>query len=454
MKNFCVIFAVIFITTIALQDSGYAQPKILVENIPATTPDEVKSYIPDLCSDNPVKRVKAAAALANLGEKAKDAVPYLIGMLDDTQFVLQQSGINIKATNSPAVQATSALISIGNPAVEPLITALKNENTDVRKYAAEALGYIKDARAVKPLMAARSDRKTVVRDNAYRALMRIIEGLKERQEEEPLIGMLKYEESSFQKAVIEALGSIPKTRVAENLVPLLGDKDSDIRKDTTEALKKIGKASVEPLIKGLKSDDIKIRTIATMILGDIKDTISVEPLVETLKYKSQAPSIESYILRLEAAKALGKIRDARAVEPLVASLNDENFNVRNSSAEALTAIGEKSVEPLIKVLNDDKLGSQILTAKILGDIKDPRAVEPLIQSLLLAAADNRSWNFRFEATRALGKIKDPRAVEALEIMLGDRVSLVHEMAEWSLNEIDGNNAAIQKRKGSFWDSIF
>jgi len=42
-------------------------------------------------------------------------------------------------------------------AVEPLVTALQNENEDVRYTAAEALGKIGDVRAVKPLTAALQD---------------------------------------------------------------------------------------------------------------------------------------------------------------------------------------------------------------------------------------------------------------------------------------------------------
>jgi HEAT repeat protein len=41
--------------------------------------------------------------------------------------------------------------------VEPLIAALKDENSDVRQAAAKALGKIGDPRAVEPLIAALSD---------------------------------------------------------------------------------------------------------------------------------------------------------------------------------------------------------------------------------------------------------------------------------------------------------
>jgi len=49
-------------------------------------------------------------------------------------------------------KAAEALGKIGEPAVKPLIEALKHERTQF--YAAEALGKIGDARAVKPLLQA------------------------------------------------------------------------------------------------------------------------------------------------------------------------------------------------------------------------------------------------------------------------------------------------------------
>ena len=39
-----------------------------------------------------------------------------------------------------------------------------------------------------------------------------------------------------------------------------------------------------------------------------------------------------------AAEALGEIKDPRAVEPLIAALEDENADVKNSAAKTLAKI--------------------------------------------------------------------------------------------------------------------
>jgi HEAT repeat protein len=453
MKKVCAT-VIIFLSVIGIPRSGYPQPELSIETMPANIPAEVVVHIKSLYSKNPAERIRAASALETIGEKAKDAVPFLISMFDDSELVFQPADTPLRASTSPAREAMSALIGIGGPSVEPLIAALRDENTERRKYAAEALGNIADSRAIKPLIAALSDRRTIVRDNAYKALLQTIERFKENRDDELLIDMLIYNESSLRHPIIEALGNISTSHV-DKLVPFLGNREPAVRKDTAEALKRIGKVAVVPLINALyHNDDIQIRINAVMILGDIHDTLSVEPLIEALKDKPLISSLETDTLRLEAAKALGNIKDTRAIGPLIASLSDENFHIREQSAEALTTIGQPSVEPLIKLLRTESADSQILAAKILGNIKDPRAVEPLIQNLLLAAADNRSWNFRLEATRALGKIKDLRAVEPLEIMLSDKVSYVREMAEWSINEIIGQTSPRQKKKQGFWEKLF
>ncbi len=66
--------------------------------------------------------------------------------------------------------AVSALGLIGLPAVEPLILALKDDEKNVRQCAARALGEISDTRAVEPLILALNDEKWLVRANTASAL--------------------------------------------------------------------------------------------------------------------------------------------------------------------------------------------------------------------------------------------------------------------------------------------
>ena len=69
--------------------------------------------------------------------------------------------------------ARNALKEIGKPAVEPLIEALKDNNSRTRRRAASALGEIRDARAAESLTQALEDEDKEVRKAAKKALRRI-----------------------------------------------------------------------------------------------------------------------------------------------------------------------------------------------------------------------------------------------------------------------------------------
>lgn len=57
--------------------------------------------------------------------------------------------------------------------------------------------------------------------------------------------------------------------------------------------------------------------------------------------------------REEAAEALGEIRDPKAVDPLIAALRDRDAEVREEAAKSLGMIGDrKAVEPLNEALKD------------------------------------------------------------------------------------------------------
>lgn len=93
-------------------------------------------------------------------------------------------------------------------------------------------------------------------------------------------------------------------------------------------------------------------------------------------YEIGGPAVESLIpvlkdkhsrVRSEAAVVLGNIKDPRAVEPLIAAIKDTQ--VRWDAARALVKIGGPAVEPLIAALKDkDRLARQGAAA-VLFEIK-------------------------------------------------------------------------------------
>lgn len=139
------------------------------------------------------------------------------------------------------------------------------------------------------------------------------------------------------------------------------------------------------------------------------------PNVEKLKAKRHVKGLIKALgyqkdpaVRKAAAEVLGEIKDARAVEPLISALRDTHKNMRQAAAEALGKLGDiRAVEPLIGELGRDV---RQVAAKALGLLGDARAVEPLIVAL-----KDRDNNMRQTAAVALGMLGDVRAVEPLLI---------------------------------------
>jgi len=92
----------------------------------------------------------------------------------------------------------------------------------------------------------------------------------------------------------------------------------------------------------------------------------------------------------------------------------------------------RAVEPLIETLKDKNLSVRFAAAAALGELGDPRAVELLIEAL-----KDKDLRVRFEAALALGVSEDPRAVGPLiEAALKDEEGLVRAAAAWALRRMD------------------
>jgi len=153
--------------------------------------DSMNSLLQQLTDGNPHTRMQAADALGQI--KDVRAVKLLVAVLEDEN-----------SSGRTQALAAGALVSIGTPAVEPLIAALKDQDPLVRIQAADALGQIKDVRAVEPLIGALKDRNPIVRMQIADALGQI----KDVRGIEPLITALKDEDPLVRERVVDALEKI------------------------------------------------------------------------------------------------------------------------------------------------------------------------------------------------------------------------------------------------------
>jgi HEAT repeat protein len=150
-------------------------------------------------------------------------------------------------------------------------------------------------------------------------------------------------------------------------------------------------------------------------------------MIDAVAEQIAALNDEDWAIREEAAMMLGTLRDPRAVVPLVFVLRDDDRAVRDAAIGALLAIGEPAVTTLGTCLSDPLLTVQELASSVLAHIADARVLAPLINAL--ASPD---WIVRMHAAKALGRIKDSEGVGPLVPLLQDKVKAVREETSTAL----------------------
>jgi len=264
----------------------------------------VEPLIQALMDDSDVLRRIAAWALGEIGDRR--AVEPLIQALEDRDPDVQE-------------KAAEALGKIGDArAVEPLIQALKDKDSDVREKAAEALGKIGDTRAVEHLFQAlKDDKDWDVRGKAAEALGEIGEPAVEPliqalKDEDSVVRRIAAEAlgKTGDKRAVERLIQALKDKdeywvVRERAAEVLDEMGWEPRDDTEkvyylivkqEWLPELGESAVEPLIQALKDKYSEVGIRAAEALGKIGDKRAVEAVIKYLfefSYLFEYPSVLS-----------------------------------------------------------------------------------------------------------------------------------------------------------------
>jgi HEAT repeat protein len=182
-----------------------------------------------------------------------------------------------------------------------------------------------------------------------------------------------------------------------------------------EYMEEIG--DIEGLVYALKDEDPIIRKEASIALKRMGDEGAVEGLIEALNYEDWQ---EDYpvltAVRENSAEALGNIGDVRALQPLVQSLiMDPDDDVRWKSARALGKLGDPAgVHALIEALKDGSWTVRGHAAHALGRIGDETAFDALAEVL-----NDDDWHVRKYAATAIGKTGGERAIPLLLKVLND-----------------------------------
>jgi HEAT repeat protein len=342
-------------------------------------------------------RAEAAQRLGVSGDPR--AVPPLLRALTDPDA-------GVRASSAQALGRLRAPQSI-----QGLIQVLADPNSQVCAEAAQALGYF-GGQAVNPLLRALSNRwDDRLREGAARAL-----GYMGRHAVEPLL----------------RAATNPEAWSREDAAQWLRDED------VGQALRYIGPQAVPPLLQALADPDIRWHPRAAQWLGLVGDARAVEPLLRARISGDDALSVA-------AGAALMRL-DERAVELLVEALDHPEAAMRSAAARLLCSRHEvRAAEPLLRTLDDPDADVRTEAAQILVDpqpaIREAvaRGVGNLGESafdLLASALTDEDMGVRAEVARLLGILRDPRAIVPLRALLRSSLHGVRTSAARALDQIE------------------
>ncbi|NEO08675.1 HEAT repeat domain-containing protein [Moorena sp. SIO3I8] len=308
-------------------------------------------------------------------------------------------------------EAAYALGKFGNSSetvINALITRLEDENSSVRRRAANALGRFGNSSetVVSRLLALLQDENSDVRGMAAFALRILDKSLETLVS--ALLPLLQDENSNVRGEAAFALGNLGNSSetVVSPLLALLQDPDYHVRIEAARALGNLGNSSetvVSPLLALLQDQNSNVRGWTASALGNLGN--SSETVVNALLALIQHPD---YHVRGEAARALGKLGNSSEtiVSVLLPQLQDSNDHVRWLTVVGLGELGNSS-EPVINALvgrlQDPDSAVRWWTAEALGNLGN--SSETVVNALIARLQDQHS-NVRRRAAQALCKLAE------------------------------------------------
>jgi HEAT repeat protein len=226
--------------------------------------------------------------------------------------------------------------------------------------AARALGRLGDPEAVEPLIACLDDNDWVGRKNV----------------------------------LLYALASIDDPRVVDPLKEnyfLAYDEDTKIR--VIHALIKFNHPpATRELLEMLAGKKAKLRDAATKALIELGDPNTA------LQLAKQLVNDKNWEKPRQAAAQVLVSLGAHAATPLVNAIGNSRYSTDKITLNTLVGIGTPVVEPLIGKLKDDRDDIRKFTCRVLGQIGDSKAIQPIVN---IVKDEKNSGELRETAAKTL-----------------------------------------------------
>ena len=438
--------AAFFLAATALHT--HAAPSIPLETVPQNTPLEVVKHIERLYSKEAHTRLEAIEALAEMGDKAFAALPFLEALSGDAagNYIGDKKAVN-KTALFAIVKIAGAQNSIPllkaslkyKPEKDSIKLTIENAGTcltgeGIREEAARQLGILKEQSALDDLIEAADDTDANVRCAAIEALgalkaEKAVKKLIERKEDSSIL--VRYAAQTALKNISAAAGNksdIATSGSFENefqMHPALNKNNIDDSHESIFLSKKIDEtnepASAADVITQIKNKKIELSS-GIKILTEMKTPPAGDYLIELIDSGDKA-------IKYSCISSLGKIKYSAAQKKLEDIFeNDQDERARGLAAASLLEIeANGGLGYIDKFLTDSDRQVQKAAVEFIAARGGPSRTGLLID--LLKNGFNNDYHFstsnnKLSVAAALEKTVKLEDTEAIRLLVATLSSTV------------------------------
>ena len=331
------------------------------------------------------------------------------------------------------------LVKMGPVASEALINEAESSDHDVRKFVADIMALINDERFVPVLIKYLDDKNENVVGSSAEALGH----LKNAKAVKPLMEMIKkHPDSSLQ--AIESLGKIGSNEALPMLSEILDSDNVVLAYAAVEAVGHIGSSkAISKLLDLLKVGNPELRNVVLTTVLKIAGTGNREDLFNAtggkfIEYLVEAAASDDHDVKRAVISELAFWSGDKIVSALIDALEDSHEEIVDLAQGALRIAGNTGLSEILKGLKTARDETKIHLIEISSFLKSPELLD-----VILAQAQSDNPDVRMAVAQTLNKYSNSESIQTLLKLADDEVGHVRAAALKSLGLVAGESEVVE-----------